>query len=272
MRAILFKARRSPTDGNRTSMLAIASPRRPLAALCAVLAVAALTCMPARAQARDSDAPPGASDTWLPNEAWVGEHWMPYDERDLYRVLEIDPAGLIEWLSGERKNLSDLARSRGMTPRAAVDAIMRPQRDRLPASRYRLLRSRAMRTFTQTHLSVHLFFHPLHDDSFQRALPSILGVGYPEMGDLRAQGLSLYQIAARHGKDRRRVDAMTLRALRAGMRRGVRRGEISRAEARAYLAYQRSAITGVMEYVAPRAVAASAAGAPGGFVRFFCVL
>jgi hypothetical protein len=54
--------------------------------------------MPAPARARDSDAPPGAPDTWLPDEAWVGEHWIPYDERDLYRVLEIDQAGLVGWL------------------------------------------------------------------------------------------------------------------------------------------------------------------------------
>jgi hypothetical protein len=254
---------------NRTSMLSFARPRR---LAFAVLVVAALACVPAHAQASDSDAPPGAPDTWLPNEAWVGEHWLPYDERDLYSVLQTDPAGLIDWLSGERRNLADLARARGLTTRAAVDAIMRPQRARLPAARYRLLRSRAMRTFTQTHLSVHLLFHPLHDDSFQLALPTILGVGYPEMGQLRAQGLSLYDIAARHGNDRRRVDALTLRALRAGMRHGVRRGEVSPAEAQTYLAYQRSAIAGVMDYVAPRAVAASEAAAPGGSRPFLCVL
>ena len=243
---------------------------RPLAS--AVLVVAALACTPAHAQARDSDAPPGAPKTWLPNEAWVGEHWLPYDERDLYRVLQTDPAGLIDWLSGERRNLADLARARGLTTQAAVDAIMRTQRDRVPAARYAVLRSRALRTFTQTHLSVHLLFHPLHDDSFQRALPKILGVGYAEMGQLRAQGLSLYKIAARHGNDRRRVDALTLSALRAGMRRGVRRREVSPTEAQTYLAYQRSAITGVMEYAAPRAVAASVAGAPRGFRPFLCVL
>jgi hypothetical protein len=238
------------------------SARRLLAALSALLAGAALMCMPAGAQARDSDAPAGASDTWLPSEPWVGEHWIPYDERDLYRVLRIDRAGLVDWLSGEHRNLADLARARGSTAAAAVDAIMEPQRERLSASQYRLLRSRAMRTFTQAHLSVHLFFHPLHDDSFQRALPQIIGVSYGEMGDLLAHGLSLYQIAARHGLGRRRVDALTLRALQSGMRRGVQQGDVSPEEARAYLAYQRSAIAGVMAYGTPRASAASAAGAP----------
>jgi hypothetical protein len=246
--------------------------RRLLAALSGILAVAALISMPAAAQARDSDAPPGAPDTWLPDEAWVGEHWIPYDERDLYRVLKIDQAGLVGWLSGERHNLAGLARARGMTPGAAVDAIMRPQRRRLPASRYRLLRSRAMRTFTQTHLSVHLFFHPLHDDSFQRVLPDILGVGYGEMGKLRAAGLSLYDIAARHGNGRRRVNELTMRALRAGMARGERLGMVSAVEARTYLAYQRSAVAGVMEYVPAGAVAASATGAPRGSLALLCTL
>jgi hypothetical protein len=246
--------------------------RRLLAALSGVLAIAALISMPAPVQARDSDAPPGAPDTWLPDEAWVGEHWIPYDERDLYRVLEIDQAGLVGWLSGERHNLAGLARARGMTPSAAVDAILRPQRTRLSASRYRLLRSRALRTFTQTHLSVHLFFHPLHDDSFQRVLPDVLGVGYGEMGKLRAEGLSLYDIAARHGNGRRRVNELTMRALRAGMARGERLGMVSPVEARTYLAYQRSAVAGVMEYVPAGAVAASATGAPRGSLALLCTL
>jgi hypothetical protein len=211
------KRPRSATDEYRTShaqaRLLSPPPRRLLAALSGVLAFAALISMPAPARARDSDAPPGAPDTWLPDEAWVGEHWIPYDERDLYRVLEIDQAGLVGWLSGERDNLAGLARARGMTPSAAVDAILRPQRTRLSASRYRLLRSRALRTFTQTHLSVHLFFHPLHDDSFQRVLPDVLGIGSGEMGRLRAEGLSLYDIAARHGNGRRRVNELTMRAL-----------------------------------------------------------
>src|SRR5436190_16472214 len=108
-------------------------PRRILAALSGILAFAALISMPAPTQARDSDAPPGAPDTWLPDEAWVGEHWIPYDERDLYRVLKIDQAGVVGWLSGERHNLAGLARARGMAPSTAVDAIMSPQRTRLPA-------------------------------------------------------------------------------------------------------------------------------------------
>jgi hypothetical protein len=56
------------------------------------------------------------------------------------------------------------------------------------------------------------------------------------------------------------------------MARGERLGMVSPVEARTYLAYQRSGVAGVMEYVPAGAVAASATGAPRGSLALFCAL
>ena len=56
----------------------------------AVLAVAALLAVAPGASAQDSLAPKGALPHWIPNDDWVYEHWLPYDETRLYAVLGID--------------------------------------------------------------------------------------------------------------------------------------------------------------------------------------
>ena len=40
-------------------------------------------------QSLDSEAPPGSPPHWLPNERWVMQHWIPYDETRLYSLLGI---------------------------------------------------------------------------------------------------------------------------------------------------------------------------------------
>ena len=54
-------------------------------ALAICLLAACLT--PASAQAHDSLAPLGASHNWLPEEEWVGRHWIPFDEQALKAEL-----------------------------------------------------------------------------------------------------------------------------------------------------------------------------------------
>ncbi|MDP9293388.1 MAG: hypothetical protein M3O90_03015, partial [Actinomycetota bacterium] len=62
--------------GGKTSVLGLVA-----LALLAIPA-AAQTQLPAKSQTAslDSDAPPGAPPHWLPNEPWVMQHWLPYDE------------------------------------------------------------------------------------------------------------------------------------------------------------------------------------------------
>src|SRR5215204_2829798 len=57
----------------------------------------------------DSDAPASAPAHWLPPEAWVYNHWLPYDETRLYRLLGITRVGLWEQLRDDRRTLAQLA-------------------------------------------------------------------------------------------------------------------------------------------------------------------
>jgi len=57
----------------------------------------------------DSDAPANAPAHWLPPEAWVYNHWLPYDETRLYRLLGITRVGLWEQLRDDRRTLAQLA-------------------------------------------------------------------------------------------------------------------------------------------------------------------
>src|SRR3982751_3290936 len=53
----------------------------------------------------DSDAPASAPAHWLPPEAWVYNHWLPYDEARLYAALHTDRAGVWRQLRGEPHQL-----------------------------------------------------------------------------------------------------------------------------------------------------------------------
>src|SRR5918992_956389 len=78
-------------------------------ALVALLAPAAA----ASAASTDSEAPPTAPPHWLPPEAWVYNHWIPYDEGRLYRLLRITRSDLWQQLRDDRRNVAGLARRRG---------------------------------------------------------------------------------------------------------------------------------------------------------------
>src|SRR5438045_1707387 len=76
-------------------------------AIAAVLAALAAAAAPARAA--DSQAPPGAPPHWLPNESWVHEHWLPYDETRLYALLHITRGELWRQLRDDTRNVAELA-------------------------------------------------------------------------------------------------------------------------------------------------------------------
>src|ERR1043165_4784064 len=61
----------------------------------------------------DSEAPPNAPAHWLPPEAWVYNHWLPYDETRMYRLLGITRVGLWDQLRDDRRTLAQLAAHHG---------------------------------------------------------------------------------------------------------------------------------------------------------------
>ncbi len=100
------------------------------------------------------------------------EHWLPYEERRLYRLLGIDRGDLWRFLRDNRRTIAELVSSKGWHR----DALVAPWRGKTSPRRVGALRSRALRTLTQGYLAQHTFFHPFHQTSVPRRARAIFGV------------------------------------------------------------------------------------------------
>src|SRR4051795_897290 len=116
----------------------------------ALLALVAALLLAAPASATDSDAPPGAPAHWLPDEQWVWQHWLPYDEDRLYSLLHVTRGQLWQQLRDDRRNVAGLAAQHGWTsvPELAA-ALVAPRKGQVSASKLAVLEQRAERTITQ---------------------------------------------------------------------------------------------------------------------------
>src|SRR5215210_215367 len=122
----------------------------------------------------DPDAPANAPAHWLPPEAWVYNHWLPYDETRLYRLLGITRVGLWEQLRDDRRTLGELAARHGWPDaRRLAAALVAPEAAHVDRARLATLRRRALRTITQGHLAQHLFFHSLHQFGIASEAPAM---------------------------------------------------------------------------------------------------
>ena len=107
----------------------------------------------------------------------MSNHWLPYDETRLYRLLRIKRSDVWQQLRDDRHNLAQLAPPPGLElRRASPAALVAPWRAEAPAARLRLLRSRALRTLTQGHMAQHMFFHSLHQFAVPARARRIFGV------------------------------------------------------------------------------------------------
>ncbi|HEX8742575.1 MAG TPA: hypothetical protein VF712_05540 [Thermoleophilaceae bacterium] len=198
--------------------------RSGLAALLLGALVGAVIAMPSGAH--DSLAPRGAHHHWLPNEPWSMKHWVPYDESELYAILGIDTRTLFEWMADDHHTIAQLARKRGVEPRTLAKRLMAPRRASLTPKQYRVLRARAERTLTQGHLGQHVLFHVFHGSHLNGHedghITHLFGVSRAEYNRLRQKGLSPYEIADRHGRDRAAIREHVIEALREESARGVR--------------------------------------------------
>lgn len=199
-----------------------------------------LALVPATALARDSQAPPGAGDRWLPAEGWVMFHWLPYDERQLFARLHMSRADVLAWMRDDQHHrLAQLARERGLAPaRLAADLVDAWAADAGPA-RERVLVARALRTLTQGHLSQHVLFHYFHQPAIGFRARSIFGVTPLYYQWLRLRGTAPAAIALAHRKSRRSVASRAMRTLRAYALTGARRGLMPYSQARLWLGEER---------------------------------
>jgi Tol biopolymer transport system component len=170
----------------------------------------------------DSEAPPGAPPHWLPNERWVMQHWIPYDETRLYELLGVTRQDIWDWLRDDTHNIAELAAQRGWEARALARALVAPWRGKLrEPHRLAVLETRALRTLTQGHLAQHIFFHSLHQDAIPDAAPEIFGTSTERFRFLRRSELSPLMICRLNGHSRAHAQESAERALRDMAERGV---------------------------------------------------
>ena len=208
----------------------------------ALLTLTVLALLPGAAAAKSNDslAPPDAPPHWLPPEAWVYNHWIPYDEGRLYALLHITREQLWQQLRDDHRNIAQLAARHGWRePARLADALVAPWRGHVGQARLAVLRGRAVRTITQGHLSQHLFFHSLHQFAIPSRAPQIFGMSDQAFRDVRRTlELSPLTIARLHGRSPARVEALSVAALRERARAGVAGHAITARQARILLRRQ----------------------------------
>lgn len=182
------------------------------------------------APARDSHAPSGASDNWLPCDAWVMFHWAPFDEATLYDLLDMSPDDVRAWLrDDDHHTLGQLFATRGLSVREAAAALA-PKGVR---------RNHTVDAVTQGHLAQHLLFHYFHQPLIASRAAGIVGVSPVHFRRTRLRGASPAEIGGAHGRTRGQISYRAYRVLAEAAHAGVRAGETSRRQARAFLRIQR---------------------------------
>lgn len=145
-------------------------------------------------------APPGAPHQWLPNDRWLQEHWIPFDQRRLERALGLGAKELEAYLVNDHHTLADLARRRGLPVASLADRLVAPWRRRVGASHVAMLRGRTMQILTQGHLAQHAFFHVFHSLGSTFVAEGLFGVSSVELDAQRRLGRTPLEVALEHGK------------------------------------------------------------------------
>jgi hypothetical protein len=171
----------------------------------------------------------GAPPHWLPNERWVMQHWLPYDEERLYSLLGVDRGEVWRWLRDDTRNLAGLARERGWQPEALARELVAPWRgsstSRAPGA---AAVARAARAHAGPPVAAHLL--PLaapERDPRQRA-GDLRRRSREEFQTLRRSELSPLQICRLNGLSRSHAQRRAEQTLRAMLARGVRGQAIPR--------------------------------------------
>ncbi len=200
-----------------------------------LLAVIVLV-FPAGAVAQDSAAPKGALPHWLPNERWVYQHWLPFDEARLYAVLGVQRASIWRHLRNDAEHdLAQLGRRRGIGPHELAGRLVAPRAATATPARAALLRSRAYRVLTQGHLSQHILFHSLHQTAVPNRAQYIFGTSRLDFLRRRRAEAGPAQIGRLFGRSDRQMRRRTEQTLRSMAARGVREGQFSARQARILL-------------------------------------
>ena len=194
-----------------------------------LLVAASMAGQHAVAQAHDSLAPPGSPHNWLPDEEWVHRHWVPFDEQTLKARLGLRGLELQAYLYDDHRTLAMLAGERGLDVDRLADELVAPWQG-ISAAQRSLLRARTLQILTQGHLAQHMFFHVFHGRHLNPSAHDLFGMRGPRYRALRADGLTLVQIARRGGVSQRRLRSGIRLLIEADARDGVARQEAWPAE------------------------------------------
>jgi Tol biopolymer transport system component len=187
----------------------------------------------------DSLAPVRAPAHWLPPEDWVYNHWLPYDEGRLYALLGVTRGDIWRQLRDDRHTIAELAAKHGWPdPAKLARALVEPRRAQVSPHMLAVLRSRALRTITQGHLSQHLLFHSLHQFAIPSEAPDIFGVTDAEFRALRRGEQSPLDIGRVHGRSPAEIQALAAGVLRERVRAGISTGATTPQQGRLLLARQ----------------------------------
>ncbi len=200
----------------------------------AVASVVLLAAAPARAdfpipRAPDSDAPPGSAPHWLPGEHWVHAHYLPFDEATLYAVLRTSREGVWQWLRDDNRTLAQLGRSKGFdNPVALANRLVAPRARTVKPRQLVELRARALRILRQGHLSQHMIFHSLHQESGPDAARRLFGAASTtSFQALRRLDISPLQIGRTHGRSRAQMQQGLVDVLTEAAMHGIHMGDMS---------------------------------------------
>jgi hypothetical protein len=209
------------------------------------LALIILLCMTlapavAAAQRPDSDAPTGADPSWLPSEPWVMERWMPFDEDSLLQTLDISRPDLYRVLKYGRRNLGDIARSRGVPARGLIGRLLASRRGTVDQPTWRVLRRRTARMLDQRHLAEHVIGHTFHHWSIWLEPDRIWG---PKFDALNQRGLTAPEISRKSDLAPDVLRHRVLASLAAAGRRGLAQHALSVEQERSLRRLHRAAIS-----------------------------
>jgi hypothetical protein len=197
-----------------------------------VLALILTVAFAATAQARDSNAPRGASNRWLPCEEWVMMHWIPYDENDFEKLTGVKSSRVLNWIRDDQHHrLRRLVERKGYTVDEAVDKLTAPRIGKVSDAKLAQLKKRTRDMLTQGHLSQHVLFHHFHDPVIGTHSRQIFGLTRGEYTLARRHGFSPARMGWHTGRSKYQIKSAAIKVMRAEMRKAVKRGDISRSEA-----------------------------------------
>lgn len=205
--------------------------------LVGVLALGAALTFAAFAPAKDSLAPKSAGDRWLPCERWVMYHWNPIDMQKLMDNAGITERKLFLWLQDDdNRDLAGIIRSRKLDPKTVVGDSLAIEPDTSKRVRS-ILRARAERLLTQGHLAQHVFFHWFHSPAIRENAREIFGMQPWDYFRARRVGFSPADVGRlKRGYTRKQTAARVVKVLERYVRRGMKGGATSKAQADYYVA------------------------------------